>query len=264
MSNIRSIGQIANYKPVSQLNMEELAAAEAIAKRPSAGVLFARAGNREMKERARERVLALFTKDQWPGSLHILTMPGLEWRFERLLLARREPGWMRRAKPHGTWCTSVENDRSIYYAAAAQMPGLDTPDALVKPSRLPFAESGIKTRYASFFFANINDWMAHTGWSSKWHAAWLDYTGQLTLPKMRLIARFYQRWISDILIVTALRGRWHRETADDIRRAGDYSRWLRHYLPGKVLHDIEYSDDGAPMTQFAVRHNSPLWFWQAR
>lgn len=259
MSSDRGLGQVAAYKPIARLGMEELAARQNVLK-PSGGIIFARNIDGEAKTAARERVLALFQPERWPGHLRMLTTPGLQWRFERRLLGAREVGWMRRPNPNRTHFTGCENDRSIYFASVAQMPGLHTPDSSLKKIKpYPFAEMGVKTHYASFFFANVDDLMAQDGWN-RWHAAWLDYTGPLTVERLARIEQFYHRYIDHILIVTALKARWNEETSRAIARAGDHSTWLRRHLPGAILHDLEYFDT-SPMAQFAVhkrRWHSPL------
>src|SRR6516162_3200115 len=93
----KGIGEVANYKPLGRCGMEELAARQRSIT-PSGGVLFARNTDREEKAAARQLVLDLFHPDRWGPSLRILTMPSVHWRFERKLLAMRQPGWMRDAK----------------------------------------------------------------------------------------------------------------------------------------------------------------------
>jgi len=255
MGNIRSLGQIAYKKPIARLGMEELAARQRGIE-PRGGILFARNADGEEKSAARQRVLDLFHPIQWPldQRLHLLTMPSVQWRFERKLLGMRE-GWTRQCKPKGTYFTACENDRAIFYAAVSQMPGLHTPDSELKWIKpYPFAEMGVKTRHASFFFANIDDFMAHD-WKTKmaqWDAVWLDYTGPLTVERLALIKRFYRDSVSSILIITSLKSRFDRVTTDAVARAGSHSNWLRKHLKGEVLHDIEYFDTSA-MAQFAVQ-----------
>jgi hypothetical protein len=248
----KGIGEVANYKPLARCGMEELAARQRSIT-PSGGVLFARNTDREEKAAARQLVLDLFHPDRWGPSLRILTMPSVHWRFERKLLAMRQPGWMRDAKPRGTYFTGVENDRSIFFAAVAQMPGLHTPRAVVKQvkNNYPFAEMGIKTNYGSFFFANVDDFVTHE-WDGGWEAAWLDFTGPLTAVRLRKIKRFYERHVSGVLIVTALKARWHKDDSEAIKKAGGHTEWVRRYLDGEVLHDLEYCDT-APMVQVALR-----------
>jgi hypothetical protein len=260
VSGAKGIGQVAQYRPLAKCGMEELAVRQ-LSIKPSGGVLFARNVDGEEKSKARQLVVDLFHPDRWSGPLNILTLPGLQWRFERKLLGLREPGWMRARKPRRTHFTGIENDRALYFAATTQMPGLETLDGFLKQgARFPFAEIGVKTRFASFFFADVDDVLRHDfedfGRSHDrrgWDAAWLDYTGPLSVARMSVIANFFHRFIHDTLIVTALRARWDRATVAAINRAGEHSQWLRQNLPGDVLHDIEYLDT-SPMAQFAVRH----------
>lgn len=251
----KTIGQVATYKPLYRCDIEELAAIQQT--RPSGGVLFARNPDREEKDAARQKILDLFTVKERPQFLRILTMPGLDWRFERKLLGKREGNWMRHAGAGRTRITSIENDRFIYYSAVHQMPGLNTKRALttiLKPAT--FAERTVGTKFIDrFHFANVDDLMSET--ADVWDAVWLDYTGPLTVERLRLIARFYNRSVRDTLIVTALKARYNKETSEAIDRAGGHSEWLRKYLPGEVLHDLEYFDT-SPMAQFAVRRHARL------
>lgn len=247
-----SLRQVAQYKPLYRCDIEELAAHQIV--RPSGGMLFARNPDRQQKDRARGLIIGLLSKVKWPGPLRVLTMPGLDWRFERKLLGNREGDWLRSlAQPARTHITSVENDRYIYYSAAHCMPGLHTPKALTRIMPAPpFAERSLSTKFIDrFYFANIDDLMRET--TDSWDAVWLDYIGPLTIERLGLIATFYQRSVRGILIVTTLKARWNRETSDAIERAGGHSPWLANSLPGEVLHDIEYFDT-SPMAQFAVRH----------
>ncbi len=258
----KTIGQVARYKPLRECGMEELAMRQGTIS-PSGGVLFARNIDGEEKNAARQRVLDLFTLEKWDRPLNMLTLPGVAWRFERKLLAMRHPGWTRSRKPRATHFTGIENDRGIYYASATQMPGVETPDAMiwpVRPDRFPFAEHAIKTRFASFIFANVDDALRHDWKPAQyreqhmvgWDAAWLDYTGPISIERMNAIARFYRLYIRDTLVVTALRARWNKVTSAIILKSGGHSNWLQKHLPGEVLHDLEYFDT-SPMTQFAVR-----------
>jgi hypothetical protein len=240
--------------------MEELAARQRIIE-PSGGVLFARNTDGDQKRAARQHVLDLFRPNRWERPLRMLTMPGVQWRFERLLLGAREVGWFQASHPKRTNFTSIENERSIYYAAVVQMPGMSTPNALVKRVKTySFAEHAVRTNYAAFFFANVDDMMVQDGWDDGWDAVWLDYTGPLTVERLNIIQHFYRRYVRDTLIVTALKARWNEKTSSAINRAGGHSQWLRAHLGGEILHDLEYTDT-SPMAQFAVRKNRGLWTW---
>lgn len=256
-----SLHQVANYKPLARCSIEELAAHQ-LGTDPSGGILFARKPDGDEKINARQLVLDLFSREKWDRPLNMLTLPSLQWRFERKLLGAREPGWMKKPGPRRTHFTGVENDRAIYYSGVTQMPGVETPNRLIKPVKrggFPFAEMGHKTRYATFFFANVDDFLAHE-WKPApyrdqkpgWDAAWLDYTGPLTVERLKVIAQFYHLYVREILIVTALKARWNKITSAAILRAGGHSSWIAKHLPGETLHDIEYFDT-SPMAQFAVR-----------
>lgn len=258
MSGIKTIGQITNYKPVAQCGMEELAYRQ-INLKASGGVNFSRNPDGDQKTIARQAVLDLFSYERWGNRhLNILTMPGVFWRFERKLFAQRDPGWTNHRKPRNTYVTGVENDRSIYFVAVTEMPGLQTPGGIVKPTKKHgLAEMGVKTKYASFFFANVDDFISNAWVPAEherigWDAAWLDYTGPMSNERMTKIVKFYDLYIRDTLVITALKARWNRDTARSIERAGGHNKWLAKRLPGEVLLDMEYFDT-SPMAQFAVR-----------
>jgi hypothetical protein len=256
----RTIGQVATRKTLTQHNLEELAARQ-VSIGARNGVVFARNSEGEGKIAARQRILDIFHPDRWPGRLHMLTMPGVQWRFERKLLGLREDAWLRKPRPCRTYFTACESNRAIYHAALCQMPGLHTAHAMLKPvrrERAIFAEIAMKTTYASFFFANMDDLIQSDCWTEPWDAAWLDYTGPLTPERLRLIQQFYQRHVRRILIITALKTRYERSTVTAIEKAGGYFQWLRHHLDGEVLHLIEY-DDTSAMAQLAIQKiHSPL------
>lgn len=258
---IKTLEQVATYKPLSRCGMEEIAAYQRGAN-PSGGILFARKNDGDEKRSARQLVINLFHPDRWGRNLNMLTMPGVSWRFERMMLGIREPGWLNRSQPYRTHFTGVENDRAIYFAGVTQMPGVETPRRLIKPvkrERFPFAELAVKTRHASYFFANVDDMLCHEWVAAAyrepsrigWDAAWLDYTGPLSIKRLALIKDFYDKYVRNILIVTALKARWNRPTSSAINKAGGHSRWLLQHLTGEVLHDIEYFDT-SPMAQFAI------------
>lgn len=249
----KSIGQVANYKPVARCGMEELAARQKIIE-PSGGVRFARNVDGEQKTAARQHILDLFHPDKWGKRyLNMLTMPGLFWRFERKLLAMREPGWTRFSKPRSTHFTGVESDRSIFFAGVAEMPGLHNPGSLLKwTKQFPFAEMGVKTYHSAFFFANIDDFMTFEGWANGWDAVWLDYTGPMSRERLMVIKQFYHRYVHEILIITVLNARWDKLTGEAIQKAGGHTPWLYKHLGGEVLHNLEYFDT-SPMAQLALR-----------
>lgn len=92
---------LPTYRPLRHCGHEELAAHVATAT-PSGGILFARKPSEEQKLAAREAILDLFWPENWPGRLHMLTMPGLKWKLEGVLMKRRESAVLTRGKPELT------------------------------------------------------------------------------------------------------------------------------------------------------------------
>lgn len=219
---------------------------------PSGGAMFAATERRDQKHAARTRIADLFHWSAWPGRLNILTMPGTEWQFERLLLSVRERKWTRLERPVRTSITAVESDKQIFNMACRKIPGVGL--STIRPVRpYSFAEQALKTSFATLFLANIDDFMCHLWAGGGWDAAWLDYTGPMTVERIKLISEFYPKFIKSTLIITAMHGRWSKDVSSEVKDAGSYLKWLQRYLPGETLHYIEYCDT-APMVQFAVRH----------
>ncbi len=239
------------YKPLSRCSIDELAAQQQMNERRQrqyGGVMFARREDDSEKAAAREAILDLLTLDRKPEPLSVLTMPGLHWTFEVALMKRRDPHWRNQQAIERTRFTCVENDRFIYYSATTKMPGnkhcclrtLDRPDYAERAMG-----QGVVDR---FIFANVDD-LIQSGES--FDVAWLDYTGPLSIDRMKLIERFWRESVRDTLIVTSLKARWNKDTSLRIERHGGLIEWQRARLPGRVLHEIEYQD-GSPMAQFAV------------
>jgi hypothetical protein len=67
-----------------------LADQENLRRSRTAGQRYASAPRPE-KSAARNSILSMLTRRQYPATLGILTMPGMAWSFERALLQQREP-----------------------------------------------------------------------------------------------------------------------------------------------------------------------------
>jgi hypothetical protein len=252
----KSLREVAYPKPLRECGIEELAVHQ-LSANPSGGVLFARKQEHEQKDLARIEVLRLFGPDKFFKGLSILTMPGLEWKFERKLLGRREGNWTHKKGPHRTHLTCIENDRSIFHAAITQMPGLQQKTSFVKVlSPTAFAERGVMNRWVGrYFFGNVDDLMAAQPVSID--AAWLDYTGPLSIKRMEVIENFFRLRIRSTLVLTSLKARWNRDTVTAIDRKGSHSAWVCDSIKGRVLHDINYQDGGSPMSQIAFLKIKP-------
>lgn len=255
----KSIQEIAAYRPLSRCGIEELAVHQ-ITATPSGGVLFARKTERGEKDEARRHIIDLLGDVQAFPTLSVLTLPGLDWKFERKLLGRREGDWFRGDAPVRTTLTGIESDRSIYHAAIMAMPGMRTwkpssrgmknPPIVVHPST-SFAERAVSNPWVDrFFFGNVDDLMRID--DRVFDAAWLDYTGPMSIERLAIVRKFFDNRVRSVLVVTALRARWNRETSDAIAKAGGHSPWFLRAVGGEVLHDIDYQDGASPMAQIAV------------
>lgn len=243
------------YKALSKCGIAELAVQQQWNARRTAagGVAFARKEEHQGKDAARSAILSLLTLEAEPAAVSVLSMPGLNWTFEANLLKQREPHWRQLGSVSSMRLTCVENDRFIYYSAATKMPRSKT--CVIKTHPRPeYAEQaighGLIDRYV---FANIDDLMAA---GESFDYAWLDYTGPLSVSRMKIIKRFWAESVRNTLIVTSLKARWNRETSDTIERNGGPLGWMRSRLPGAVVHEIEYQDGGSPMVQFAVKKST--------
>lgn len=248
-------------KPLAQCDMEELAGYVRSGALTGA-IRFARKHDGAEKRAARKLVLDLFRPDVWPGRLHMLTMPGLRWTFERQLLALRQEGWTRNAPNRFTFFMGLENDRAVYFSSCTQMPGVEivrrSPIKLIRT--FPFAECGVSTGFASFFFAPLKDFMIHAVNTHDWHpygAVWLDLMGPMTPEMLELIKSFYRRCVRKILIITVLGSREPRTTMKAIEAHKDRKTWICEAIGGELLHYIEYFDT-SPMIQLAIQRTDDL------
>jgi hypothetical protein len=199
---------------------------------PRGGILFACNSDGRQKAAARQKVIDLF-KD-WHGSLRMLTMPGIHWKFERLLLHSRRAR-KKNFPVFPTHFTCIENDPALYSAAVVQMPG----------GRRKVTDKLFTSRFVSFCFADVDDFIQYK-WKTKWDAAWLDYNGALTTKRLDIIRDFFNRAVRSTLIVTT---------------ASRHSSETLLALDGEILHNINYFDTSV-IKQIAIRHHRPLWHWQ--
>lgn len=245
------------YKPLARCSIDELAAAQQARDRRearlSSGVSFARKEFGDEKIAARREILRLLSPDVMPGPVSVLSMPGIAWTFEADLIAHREPGWTKTLQKRRTHVTCIENDRFVYYSAATKMLGSRHGSLLRNLDRPAYAECAIGNGVIdSFIFANVDDLMAEG--DERFDAAWLDYTGPLTVERRDLIARFFRERVRSTLIVTTLKARWTKEVDRAAQRAGGYCEWaVEPFADAIALHAIEYQDGQSPMLQFACR-----------
>lgn len=250
--SFKTIEQVAQYRALPRCGAEELAA-HLVSAPVSGGIAFARKREHSEKDEARQSILDLFMPEVWPGQLSMLTLPGVEWEFEKKLLHRREGKWHLKAEPDCTDFTCIENDRAIYHGAVFSMPGLSHQwSVLAQLPGTPFSERGMFNSWiGAFYFGNVDDIMACG--THSFDAAWLDYTGPMSVVRLAKIRKFFEHNIRSTLIITSLKARWNLETSGRVSRAGGVNKWLAKSLGGEVLHDLEYQDGHSPMAQLALR-----------
>lgn len=266
MSATLTLDMIGKPRALRDCGMAELAVHN-IRATPSGGILFARCRDRGFKDEARRYVIDLLGDVERYPTLSVLTMPGLDWRFENKLLGRREGDWANGSRaPVRTAITAVENDRSIYFAATTRMPGMIRPEwrthrpipagvpnpAVITLTPPAYAEHCLANPWVDrYVFANVDDLLAAD--SRRYDAAWLDYTGPLTVKRMAAIQQFYDNRLPSggALALTVLKARWNRETGAAIEAAGGCQAWIESRL-GSAHHVMEYQDTGSPMLQVIV------------
>lgn len=232
---------------LADATMHEVADRLAAMKSVDSGVAYAR-GMHVEKSTARRAVRGLFTRQMWPKSLSILTMPGLDWTFEDALLRSREGNFYDHRGERGprrTFITAIERTEAIYRAAVKKMPGLL--NGLKQKESPPYATASLKTpqimRFHRCEFERLADhYVKHR--EHGFDAAWLDFTGPLTNDLMDLMTVFFHAAIRWRLVVTSLAARWPAGTRDAFR-------W--HPYPANRLWTMTYADN-SPMVQVAFEH----------
>lgn len=207
------------------------------------GHAFARKAFRPAKEEARGWILRALSKRVWPRGLTVLTMPGLNWTFERQLLHNRErAGALKRGKLHSTFISSIESDEAIYRASLKDMPGLvatlvdlPPPDCATRSLRTGLIQGYHRCAFEDYAYVN----------RAVLDAAWIDFNGPITQQRLDALIELWNKRIRYMLVVTAMRGR-SRYVVDDL---------LSHIEDAEIADYRQYRDTTA-MTQIAfVRPN---------
>jgi hypothetical protein len=265
--------------PLAAMTMDELASWAACLNKATPGMNYARKTDYSEKEKARIAVLRLFTKDEWFKGLSILTMPGINWGFERMLLLMRER--RKRAlgdngkRPERTYIASIERDEAIYRASMNWIPGgkeslCQLPETDGKPLSI---RTYAIARYHRISFEDFVD----ASWTLPYDAAWLDFNGPITSQRMGKIARFWHDKVRWRMVLTWMNARYDAEAIKQIGEVSERSGmgqsledsqnvllgpkgvnvfgWIEGLLGRKssirVLHRISYRDT-SPMLQLAV------------
>ena len=202
------------------------------------------------KNRARDLVLKGFSKRSFPGSLSILTMPHLDWRFENDLLMAREPTarMVPGRKPRNTYITAIERDEAIYRAAFLKMPGLV--DGLAQLDSAPYATTTTRTHKITRFHRCEFEALAMDAGEWRFDGAWVDFNGQITSARLRALANFWECHLRTRLVVTCMAGRYCPETVLGVAEYGSLMEYVKCSLPRSRTASEHYYSDGTPMAQW--------------
>lgn len=237
---------------LAKLTTEELAGHYRYHRRTNRpGHAFARPGERPEKTAARDAILRLFSRRAWPNGLKIVTMPGLNWIFERRLLEMRESsGKLNRGKLSRTYIWSIEGDEGIFRSSLANMPGCS--HGLAERWAVEGSTCAMRTpliqRYNRCWFEDY----AHLDHPSV-DAAWFDFNGPLTERRLEGLVRFWENRVRSYLIVTVLNGRTTGMINELLDTHGSVARLLQVFMPqSSIVEDRRYADT-CPMAQVILR-----------
>lgn len=223
---------------LSSLDMESLAAAVRLRGRDDPGMRFARlgvcgnAGKHAARLRARDALLGEDLRS-------FLTMPGLYFAFEWLLLQKRERGRVMRFDERGrcperTYITAIEREPEIYRAAVRYMPAAREAGHLkvltpVSGARYSMMSSHI-TRYHQMTFESFAKLGVRTD------GAFLDFCGPLTAKRCAAIGQWWRGSNPQVLVCCAMQARFERGW--DKERA--YEELLQACPGSRVTDDYSY------------------------
>lgn len=215
------------------------------------GVHFARRESDTAKAKARGRVLHYIQRfHEKRRRLNILTMPGVDWTFEKALIGAREHGGGKRY-PRYTFITAVESSHAVWTAALVTMPlGFG---ALITDLPTPTGvTAAVRSKVISrFYCCDVEDYI-NSDTMYPLDAAWLDFCGPITERRLQAINVLWERRGVKTLVVTSLKARWPRETAQAVKRDGLLSTIVAATPKASVIAEHEYRD-GSPMHQVVLR-----------
>lgn len=227
--------------------------------RQEPGIAWARlmnASNRPEKDAARDAVLDMCSVARFP-SLKIFTFPASEWRFEYALLSAR--GERPDRGPRTTTIHAIERDVAVFRAAVHNIPlgGGDPKRGHVRTPEVPsFASAHVQTaKIGSFLCCAFEDYAASAA-REVFHAAWLDFNGQLSPSRLDAIERFWADRVRSLLVVTVLKLHMSDWMWGRINAHGGVEHLLAARLAGSEIEAVRHYGDGAPMVQIALRRTS--------
>jgi hypothetical protein len=217
--------------------------------RRDGGISYARRQVQVEKFDARNRVLHHFRQSATGGrnkALNILTMPGLDWRFERALIADREHG-RGRIRPRSTFITAIESSHPVYIMGLRKMPGADA-SLSTAVSCPPWARAAAKSYTIMRYFLTTFESLAANEDRLPYDGAWIDLTGPITVPRLEALGQLWRR-IRRCLIVTSLNARWPANAGAEIANAGGLAEALMERMDGALATENFVYRDTSPMSQ---------------
>lgn len=191
------------------------------------------------KHLARQRVIAAFGNKS--GNLRVLSMPGIQWFFERGLFRYRDGLGL------PTEIYTVEREAPIFQASVFKMPGKTRGIRQLTPHAIQ--TDRIKCHYFTSVEAFISDSRCPV-----FDAAWLDFTGYISFELLAQVQRFWATRCNWRLAITCLNGRFRpRKLVRTIDKAGGLEAWLTAEI-GAPIDVHSYGDDQTHMLQMVFEH----------
>lgn len=225
----------------------------------TSGVSFARKCHNTVlhaKNLARQRVLSSMSRIEFPGRLRVLTMPGLEWIFERMLISNRDYSFtgndwiahhnMKKLNRNPTHIYSVEYDPAVFFGSVKFMP-------LFKKGLVQHSAHAVSTKQIDlYYFTDVETFIVDEA-CPKVNAAWLDFTGYMTPARLYKIRRFWRERCSWQLAITVLNARYPSTVKGHVVKHGTMAKWITNTLGGKVYDVHHYFDEHSAMLQIILR-----------
>lgn len=226
----------------------------------TSGVAFARKCHNTVlyaKNLARQRVLQSMNLIEHPEPLRVLTMPGLEWIFEKMLIGARDYSVVGDdfiAHTHGfgmaakepTKVYAVEYDPAVFFGSVKWMPGF-------KKGVVQHSAHSLSTRAISlYYFSDVETYITDTA-CPEVGAAWLDFTGYMTPHRLYKIRRFWREKCSWQLAITVLNARYPSTVKAHVLKHKTMAKWITNTLGGEVYDVHHYFDDHSAMLQIILR-----------
>lgn len=204
---------------LSSLDIESLAAAVRLRGRSDPGMRFAQLGivGSEDKQQARMIVRNMFLSNHLRS---FLTMPGLFFSFEWLLLQKRERGQIFRKenkRPSRTFICGIERESEIYRGSLRFIPHVN--HGYIKTiDCIPGAKCSLQTPFIFRYHQMTFEDYSKIGRPQD--AAFLDFNGPLSIARCNAIAAFWRDSKPIVLAVNSMTGRSpNRWTGDQAHEA---------------------------------------------